>query len=261
MTTVNEYTGRSWPNYNAPLKTASEWLRGHDPQGKADAVTLLLHLRKRFSHALPVGTELVLALLETGNEAEAMAELRRLQLQFRELDEEAYGRFGKYYKAQGWAAWKANQPAVAEQRFRASLEQYKLGYAVREGHDPAVNSAAILLFLAAVTRKPDNDQTSHHFLGESKKTAELLLKRHPWPTTLDDDNIWHLATEGEVYLILGRWDEAVSRYQSAMKESNVLAFHPRAIRFQAVWLLRAWQTLGVEIPVDRFVELFGSIEP
>ena len=95
MTTLAELMRRRHPGYNLPLQTASEWLRSSDPGRRADAIVLLRHLREYFPHALPVGNELVLALLEQGREAEALAELRLLEGRFRVLDDEARGRFGR----------------------------------------------------------------------------------------------------------------------------------------------------------------------
>src|SRR5262249_3228041 len=152
-----------------PLEAARGWLR--DGLRKADALELLEALWRTYRHALAVGNELVLALLENGRQAEALAELKRLKEQFREVDWETHCRRGRLYKQQGDLASKAGDLVTAEARYREALEQYELGYGLREGHYPGINRATLLLLLAALARQRGEDARSVEYLRQADAAA------------------------------------------------------------------------------------------
>ena len=78
-------------SYHRPLARAHQWLSSGDPESKRAAVELLKELYQRYDHAVAVGQELVLALMEGGPESRAEAEvaLRTIDARFAKLDEES----------------------------------------------------------------------------------------------------------------------------------------------------------------------------
>jgi MAP3K TRAFs-binding domain len=226
----------------------------------AEAVALLRHLRQTFAHALPIGNELVLALLEQGCEDEALKELRSLEAQFRVLDDEAYCRFGKFFKNKAMAALAEKHLLRTESYLLEALKYYRLGYSVRSSHYPGINAAAMLFLLAGVAREQAHSMQSKAFQEQATAMArEVLDKRSQWPSLLPDDNIWKPATVGEAELILGNWKAAADQYSIALGHNNVAPFHPQTIGLQARRLLDGWKRLGATpgSPLDRPDDLFG----
>jgi hypothetical protein len=88
----------------------------------------------------------------------------------------------------------------------------------------------------------------------AQQAHKLLARRHEnkWLRSLDDDNIWHLATEAEVYLLLEQWSEAADTYRRAFAEPKVTPFHRETAGRQARRILDAWRRLGGEPPAPGF---------
>jgi tetratricopeptide (TPR) repeat protein len=258
MNSVEEVLGRPWPSYHRPLAIAGEWLRSGQRRG--DAIRLLKWLRQQYAHVLAVGNELVLALLEDGRYAEALAELDRLKGQFRKVDEETHSRWGRVYKQEGDRAWKEGDLVTAERRYREALEQYAEGYRMRQGHYPGINQATVWLLLAAVVRERGDTEGSLTYQRQSERIADDVLARRPhWTHDLPDDNIWHVATAGEAHLLKHDWARAAREYGLALRESNVQPFHRQTIGRQARRIIDAWARLDVrpEPPFDDVDRLFA----
>jgi len=223
-------------------------------------VTLLRHLRGQFPHALPIGNELVLALLEQGKEDEALKDLRELEAQFQVLDDEAYCRFGRYFKNKGMEALEAKQLPRAVSSLVEALHYYRLGYGVRANHYPGINAAAMLFLLAVGAREQGHSTPSMEYLEQATALARELLDNRPgWPTLWPDDNIWMPATAGEAELILGNWEAAADQYRHALEQKNLTAFHRQSFGLQARRLLDGWRRLGTMpgSPLDRPDDVFG----
>jgi tetratricopeptide (TPR) repeat protein len=237
---------RRYPSYHKPYEVARTWLREGGPL-KAEALELLTWLRQKYPHVLAVGNELVLALLENDRRDKALAELSRLKAEFPEVDEETRCRWGRLYKQEGDRAWQAGDLVRAESRCQEALEQYDLGYGVRQGHYPGINKAALLVLLAALARQRGDSVRSEEYLRQAEATAaEVLANRDKWPKDFTDDNIWHAATAGEAYLLERKWADAAAQYRAALSEANVQPFHRQSIGKQARRLLDAWKRLDVQ---------------
>ncbi len=83
---------------------------------------------------------------------------------------------------------------------------------------------------------------------------DLLARyeRNEWPKTLTDDNIWHLLTLGEVYLLLRQWSDAERAYRRAFAESKVQPFHCETAGRQARRIRDAWRRLRGEGDAAEF---------
>ncbi|HEY7422974.1 MAG TPA: tetratricopeptide repeat-containing protein [Gemmataceae bacterium] len=260
MTLATDVLRRPYPSYHKSLEIARGWLR--DGTHKNDALELLTMLGSKYAHVLAIGNELVLALLENDRPAEAMAELGRLDRQFQEVDEETRCRWGSLYKREGDRAWKDGDLVTAENRFLQALEEYKRGYALRHGHYPGINKATMLLLLAALARQRKGDPRSLDYLHQAEAAADdVLARRDHWPKDFADDNIWHLATVGEAYLLKRNWPEVASHYAAALGAANAQPFHRQSIGKQARRILEALTLLDIrpEAPFDNPDDFFGPL--
>jgi hypothetical protein len=248
---------RLYPSFHPQLACARDWLREGGPR-KEDALVLLKGLRQRYPHVLAVGGELVLALLEAGQFAEARADLAGLERQFLNLDEETRCRWGRYYKDAGDRAWREEDLDRAEQNYLEALRQYELGHGLRQGHYPGINRATLLLLLAALAWQRQDDRC-HSFSQQADRAAdELLSQRAQWSRELPDDHIWHPATAAEAYLLKRNWAEATEQYRVALAAEDVLPFHRASMGKQARRILDAWRRLAVPVgPEFDANALFG----
>jgi len=98
MTTASDILSTPYPSYHRPLEIAQKWTRSGNPQERSEAVTLLRGLSDKYPHALAIGQELVLALLESNQLPEAQQLLEKLQTRFKSLDEETLCRLGRLSK-------------------------------------------------------------------------------------------------------------------------------------------------------------------
>ena len=101
-----------------------------------------------------------------------------------------------------------------------------------------------MLLLASLARKRKDDPASLDYQHQAEAAADdVLSRRSHWPRDFPDDNIWHLATVGEAYLLKRNWAEAVSHYGEALSATNLQPFHRQSIGKQAVRILEALKLL------------------
>ncbi len=247
------------PSYHRALKQAQEWVRAGGDR-LSEAINLLLTLRRNYGHVQAIGQELVLALLQAGRQREAIEQLDGLEHQFsRELDEETLSRRGRCYKDAADESLAANDLIDAEMWYRQALDRYEAACSARPSHYPWINKTTTLLLLASVAAargKPEEAAELRRRMEE--EAARLLAGRDGWPKTLSDDNIWHLATAAEAYLLLRRWPDAEQAYRRAFAEPNMQPFHRETAGKQARRILAAWRRLGSPEPAGYPIdELFG----
>jgi tetratricopeptide (TPR) repeat protein len=250
---------QSWyPSYHTQLEIARQWCRDGEPQ-RAEGLTLLRGLQKRYPHILAIGQELVLALMVADQREEAYALLRQLAQQFQEVDEETLCRWGRWYKEAGDKVRKTD-PARAEREYSKAAEYYGKAYAIRQGHYPGINQATMLILLAAAARAQNKSEVAADRQADAMDLChELLDRRSQWPADLSDDNIWHPATEGEAHLLLQQWSQAAAAYREALAQSNLKPFHRQSMSGQVKRVLDALEGLGVEPerPFDNVDALFA----
>jgi hypothetical protein len=259
--TPDKVTEHLFTSYHHPLELARSWLREGGDRLK-DALALLKVLRERYKHVLAIANDLVLALIETGDEREATAELERIKAQFPLVNEETRGRWGKLHKLAGDRARENNDFVRAEECYLFALQEYQKGYEIRFGHYPGINVPTILVILAALAHQRQNDAKSAQYQQQAIAAAEELLRRRgDWPKDLSDDNIWHAATAGEALLLQKKWADAACQYKAALSESNVQPFHRKSISDQVQRVLDAWAKLGErpEAPYDTVEGIVGVV--
>jgi tetratricopeptide (TPR) repeat protein len=221
------------------------------------AIRVLEHLHRSHPHAIKVAQELVLAYLQHRDRDRAQQLLAELEREFPHLDEETLCRFGRLYRDVGDAYLLDELLADTDRRFAArqydkSWEHYDRAFAIRAGHYPGINRAA-LFFLRAWSAAAEADRQS--FLRRAQQAAEELLSRHSaWPMDLADDNIWHLAAEAEASLLLAHWDHAIKLYRRALEQHNCTAFYRESMGNEVGRLLRALREL-LGLPGDKAREL------
>jgi tetratricopeptide (TPR) repeat protein len=223
---------------------------------RREAVVVLQELRKRYRSVLAIGHELVFALQEEGRNAEAVAELDALDRQFVEVDEETLCRRGRCAKDAADVALKAKDLVQAEELYRRALACYAAAYTLPGTHYSGINKATVLLLLAGVVQARDRPEEGCGLAEQARLQADDLLAWHArWPRKYDDDNIWHAATLGEVYLLRREWQEAERAYRRALAEPNVKPFHRETTGRQARRIIEAWRRLhgesdAAEFPLD-----------
>jgi tetratricopeptide (TPR) repeat protein len=247
MTHIDAIVNTPYPDYSWPLEIARSWIRGGDKEQKKHAAELLGKLRKKFPHALQIGQEEVLALMEGGDMAKAKAVLAELEFHFGSPDEEILSRWGRLYRDRGDLHLAPGQDgtndiALAIDFYRQALRKYGAAYRVRNGHYPGINTATLLLLLASLL-PGERDR----LLADCQElVADLLSRRANWPREFPDDNIWHLGTEAETYLLQQKWQEAANRYSQAQQVPNNQPFHRDSMKRQAARILSAFRRMGVE---------------
>ncbi len=270
--TVNAILKVPFPSYHRPLAWAHQWLSSGDPERKQAAVELLKKLYERYDHAVAVGQELVLALMESGSEAQAEAEttLQGIDARFAKLDEELLCRWGRLFKDRGDAyvrlPWSKPDhlppdPELAGQYYRRSLEKYDQAYRIRSGHYPGINKATLLLIVGSLRPPAPGGSPRPELLESAELAGKLLADRPSWPHEHpDDETVWHPATAGEAHLLRQEWAQAVSQYRAAL-QSKILTPHAReSMRRQVERIVMCFRTLGVAIspPFDDLRTLFGT---
>ena len=241
-------------SYHTPLDKARLWTRSGDPQQKEQACLLLEGLHHKYSHALEIGQEWVLALLECGREDEAKRVLERIEPLHRNPNEEILCRWGRLYKDQGDRYVPAigvadekqtDDPIMAERYYRLALTRYDAAYKIRNGHYPGINKATLLLIVGTLGPGPFGTQQSKDRQDSAALAQDLLARRRNWPHDLPDDDIWHPATEAEAHLLLQHWEESARLYHIAQAQPN---FHPQnqeSMRRQVQRILHCFRKIGI----------------
>jgi tetratricopeptide (TPR) repeat protein len=240
---ADEVIRSAFPSYEKPLRAAHDRFLQGGPARPA-ALRVLKHLSDRYPHALRVGGEYVLALLQSGRRPDAEAALAGLRERFPELDEESLSRLGRLHRDLAFDYLKAGtgSPAnnrLADERFAEALDYYQKASRVRSPHPshyPGRNVAALLLLRAWVApTSADRDRLR----SEGQEAARRLLgERSRWPHDYPDDNIWHAATEADLNLLLGQWDAALDFYRGALGAHNRAPFHGESIGQEVRRLIR-----------------------
>ena len=274
MDTADEVLSLHYVSYWAPLVKARKWTRSGDDALKREAVVLLRQLRERYPHALEIGQELALALLECSMDSDARRVLQDLDAMCHNANEEILCRWGRLYKDNADrylrfahrgpearepepAAQPAEEPTTAALFYRLALEKYAAAYQIRFGHYPGINTATLHLMLAALSTEPYLQDQNRQ---ESEDIARDLLKRRAvWPQDLAEDiDVWHPATEAEARLLLQEWDGAAQLYRSAQSAMACERLHRESMQRQAVRILYCFRRLGLADtgPFDDLAEVF-----
>jgi 8-oxo-dGTP pyrophosphatase MutT (NUDIX family) len=229
--------------YDAPLALANHWRRSGNQDLVQKAVEWLVKLKGRFSSSLDVRQELILALLSAGDQPRAITELRAAQALLRNPNEEVLCRWGRLLKNEG-DKLRDSDAKAADEYYRLSANQYQEAYAIRNGHYPGINLAALLLIRAALARQRQSGEAEPLLARLESSVKELLDRRKDWPTDYgeQDRKVWHPATEAEANLLRKEWKRAAGLYQSitSAQEGEIAVMKQQVER-----ILDAWRKLGV----------------
>ena len=240
----------AWISYDAPLAKAKEWTRSGDEDLQRQAVKLLKKLRRRYPHGGEIGQELVLALIECNRLEQAEQILGELAASEKSGREELLCRWGRIFKDRADTyvslenASDDTDPIKAVQLYRAALSKYENAYQVRRGHYPGINVAALHLAIYAVA--PEDLRSDADRQGSEERAEELLERKGSWPHELEDDDVWHLATQADCHLLLGRWSEAASLYDAAQKNPKCRPRSIASMRKNAQRNVQCFRRVGVE---------------
>jgi tetratricopeptide (TPR) repeat protein len=230
------------------LDIARSWLRSGDAALRKESARLLREMRQRYPELLQVGQWYVLALIETGDADKAEAELESLMKELANPDEELLARWGRLFRERGdhYMDLQAVQEeaaflSLALACYRRALTKYKEAACVANGHYPRVNVAELYLIIASIE---SDDALCQRHLRKSRELADALLEsKDSWPRRLPEDVIWHLATEAQVYLLLGEPGLACNKYHEVQQRKDCRAGHIKAIRGGAQRTLTAYRRL------------------
>jgi hypothetical protein len=246
------------PSYHVLLAYATSVSRGGSNDDHPWSIELLEGLLNRYPHVLAIGQELVLALLESGEDDKAADVLEELDRVFTNLDEETQCRWGRLFKDQGDAyvrlPWsgpdgRPPDPEMASVFYKKSLDRYDQAYRIRSGHYPGINKATLLLILGTLNPPSPNDAPAKELADSEALAAALLADRARWPVGYpEDETLWHPATAGEAYLLRRMWDSAAQQYGEALESRYINAHARNAMHRQVERIRMCFEMLGVTIP-------------
>lgn len=252
--------------HELPLVMARRWIRSGDAALRKEAEKLLLMLTDAFPLAMEIPQELCVAYLERGAMEETRLTLERIGPLMRSGNEEILSRWGRLFKNAGDRALIDEQLAAAERHYEAAADWYGRAFRVRQGHYPGANLATLALLRAAVAVRLEAHERAaktHELHERSHTLARTLLdarQQKPWSIDLEDDDVWHAATLGELRLLLEDWQPAAEYYQEALRQRHAGPFHVNSMRQQAERIVRAFDTLGIAVmPPFSTVEEWNAL--
>ncbi len=256
---------RVWISYDAPLAKAKEWTRSGDEDLQREAVKLLKKLWRRYPHGGEIGQELVLALIERNRLEQAEQVLKELALSEKSGREEILCRWGRIFKDRADTHVSLEDPSAdtdpikAVQLYRVALAKYEDAYQVRRGHYPGINVASLHLAIYAVA--PEDLRSDADRQGSEDRARDLLERKYSWPHELEDDDVWHLATQADCHLLLGQWSEAAELYEAAQKNPKCRPRSVASMRKNAQRTVQCFRRVGVDDvgPFNKLDKVFPPV--
>jgi tetratricopeptide (TPR) repeat protein len=259
---VEQILETPFPSYHLPLALARSLNRSGDRAKRTKALTLLEGLSLRYPHALAVGQEFVLALIECGEHDRSELALRALEITFANLDEEILCRWGRLFKDRGddylelpgavSNRFAPNRDRAAE-FYRKALEKYDQAYRNPSDHYPGINKATMLLIVGSLkaegTGQAPGSSPPRELLESVELAGKLLEHRGSWKTEQSDDKpVWHPATQGEAHLLRREWAQAADLYREALGAREINHLARESMHRQVDRILLAFRNLGIAIP-------------
>lgn len=189
--------------WEQPFSVARRLHRTGAPQGLKQAKAILSRLVEMFPHVPQPWEDLVLICLDQQLSDEADIVLARA-VSCLEPTEELLCRFGRIEKDRGNTHFDQQNWSAAVHHFERAFSHYKLAHQLNAGHYPAINMAALRLQQSVAEKHLGHRDSSVIFQQASQSIARQLIDtRSTWPIVLDNDTLWHLATEAEAYFLIG----------------------------------------------------------
>lgn len=263
---VDDLLARRFPSHKELLRVARRWNRSGDPDDLDRAGRLLAALTApdRYPTALHLWYERAFNLGRRRRPDEAEALLGEVDRLFGgQLDEDAYGLWGRLYKDRGHAhldAGLAQPPGAtgrklefeqAYQEYAKAAGRYRRACDLTDTGFPEVN-VAFLVFVRAglATALGLGAEAAALEAAARDQAAALLRPDRRWERRQPDDHVWQLATRGEAAAILGRWDDAVAHYLAAATHADAQPYFPQSMGDQLRRVTQGHDLLGRPAPPE-----------
>jgi hypothetical protein len=238
----------AYPSYRVPLAIAHGWWKAGRIQ---EALALLERVRPLYEQAVPLQQEYALLVAEERDHREA----QRLLDPWRALcrlfgDHETLCRLGASYKRNGDLRWQSARTPFArlagsptEWMYRQALLVYAEAFELTRHYYPGVNAATLALLVREGGRAAE-------YAGAVLEVCQARRDQLP-----EDGRFWLFASAGEAALVLGRTDDAVVFYETALEQ---LEGPSRAQLAQTAYdqVCRLWYVLG-RAPLGPVIDVFG----
>jgi hypothetical protein len=238
--------------YDALIDLLKRWWESGDPERRKVATTHSDKLAELFPLAQDVWRWHIQLHLETAP-GSVPDLVRRAEERFPDPSEEILCRFGRARRELGDKFRTATRPNLprAQEQYEKAITQYERAYAIRAGHYPGVNIAALYLFVAVTYSAENPDRAAA--IRMANDFAEKVRTTRPWPVdNSDDKRIWHPATEADLLLLRRAWDKAADAYRALRPTEG----EKGSIGGQIKRIVDAWKALGETVP-----EPFLSFDP
>ena len=255
------------PDGAMSMTIARDWIYSDNKTLQREAVKLLDRLMKEFPTEPGVRPLLILALIEVNELARAGAILpttgRSAKAGIGASSDEGSGggtteetlcRAGRIFRERAESVISkspddSGSKKLALELFRVGCQYYEQAFRVRSGHYPLINLAELYLIKAAL----ESGTLRSKYIEKCFELATSLLEgRAKWPVDLEDDDIWHAATEAHANILLGHWDNAYALLKSAKSSRNWKPFHGTSIGKGLQRTISAFMLLNM--PVDQRFE-------
>lgn len=186
-----------------------------EPKSIPEAWQLADGLLKRLTNEYPtVGAlweDRLVLLLETNRRTEFKAVIEEAK-SFIDLTSELLCRLGRIGKEDGFKALQNKQYPAASKALKESIKYYQQAFDEEPNYYPAINLAALYLYLAATLSAQEDPVGAKKCLDKSTSMgAQVLSEVQAMVNPLDAD-FWLLATEAEAMYLSGQEEQAKKKY-------------------------------------------------
>ena len=218
--------------WEQPFSIARRLHRSGLPQGLNQAKAILSRLVDTFPHVPQPWEDLVLVCLDQQLSDEADEALSRA-LSCLEPTEELLCRFGRIEKNRGNIHFDQQNWSAAVHHYDRAFAHYKLAHQLNAGHYPAINMSSLRLHQSIAEQHLGHRDSSVTLQRESQSIAQQLIEtRSTWPIVLDNDTLWHLATEAEAYFLVGDHSRSDQLYEQVASHPLSTPGDLNSIEFQ-----------------------------
>lgn len=198
-------------------------------------------------YALPIGDELVIVLEKQNRDQDALNLLKELENRHRNISAETLCRFAKLLKKEANRLAKGGNPAAAIPKLAEAERYYGRAFEKSNSFYSRINQLTTRFVRSALLMQINQKLESEQLLREVREdAAHMLTNSSVWQAQLNDDDIWIPATQGEVNLLLGRWNDSANAYSEAMQLAKGQTFYSVCMKDQVKMLLEAYQKLKID---------------
>jgi tetratricopeptide (TPR) repeat protein len=186
-----------------------------EPKAIPEAWQLADGLLKRLTNEYPtVGAlweDRLVLLLETNRRTEFKAVIEEAK-SFIDLTSELLCRLGRIGKEDGVKALQNKQYPAASKALKESIKYYQQAFDEEPNYYPAINLAALYLYLAATLSAQEDPVGAKKCLDKSTSMGGQVLSEVQAMVNPLDADFWLLATEAEAMYLSGQEEQAKKKY-------------------------------------------------